>query len=129
VRLVPLAWLVVAPAALVGASLVVMAEAGERASPAARVMTGALGAAFGLVVGFAVSGGRHFAALPLRAGFVLLVGTMGFVGGALLVPIVRCAGNHALARRRARSARSGSSSRTGGCSRASTRAFTSDSPL
>lgn len=77
-----LTWALIAPAALVGRVLWELCMARQRAIVAA-LASGAMGA-----VALGVSQGRHFASLPVRAGFVLgvaaLGGTIAFVGAPLV---------------------------------------------
>src|SRR6185369_10847555 len=44
---------------------------------------------FGGGVGWGVTGGRHFAAMPLRVGFVLVLGAIGLAASYVLSPSIR----------------------------------------
>jgi arylsulfatase A-like enzyme len=98
VRLVPLAWLVVVPAALLGALVLALCGRGTRGS---RVAVGVLGAAFGIALAAGVTRGRHFAALPVRAAFVLALGGLAFGAAFVAAPWMGRVGSGRAARRAA----------------------------
>ncbi len=84
--LTPLALLLLAPLALPFA----LAAEGARRWP--RIVE-PVSVGLAALVGFGVSGGRHFASLPLRALFVVVCGAVGFAGARwLLSPVLALGG-------------------------------------
>jgi arylsulfatase A-like enzyme len=82
-RLVPLAWIVVGAAGLLGAVVLFLCESQR---PAARLALAGIGFCGGALVAVGVSKGRHFSDVPVRVGFVLAVASLGFFIGHLFGP-------------------------------------------
>lgn len=86
--LMPVAWLLSVPLGLFGILGFVLLQRAER-RPERLLLAGGLGA-FACLVGFFVGGGRHLSALPVRAGFALLVGlAVALPAHALAVRVAR----------------------------------------
>ncbi len=85
-RLAPLAWIVASAGGILGAIVLALWE-----SPGivARRVAALLVAGLGGAVGWGVSRGRHFAAVPLRAAFVFAVAAAGLAGAYAFAPWVR----------------------------------------
>jgi arylsulfatase A-like enzyme len=84
-RLLPIAFLLAAPLAVVGTGVLALVDSPRRASS---VVLGAAAAMAGALVAFGVSGGRHLREPPVRIGFVLAVAALAFaVAWALRRPI------------------------------------------
>jgi len=80
----PFGWLVALPPALGGAALLAAAQrAHDRRF---RLLVALAVSAFGAAVAFGVSTGRHFAVIPVRAGFCAFVATVGFALAYALAP-------------------------------------------
>lgn len=80
----PFGWLVSLPVALAGAGIL---EATKRARDRRyRLLVALTTALFGALVGYGVSHGRHFAKLPVRAGFCALLALAGFTLAYALAP-------------------------------------------
>jgi arylsulfatase A-like enzyme len=90
IRLAPLAWLALIPAAIAGAVVLWLCES---ESIGARRGAALLVASFGAVVAWGVSTGRHFAQLPLRVAFIAALAAVGLALGYALAPVVRRAVN------------------------------------
>jgi len=85
VRLSPLSWLIVSAGAVLGSAVIALCRTQDNG---ARLAVASFGALFGTMVGWSVTGGRHFAALPVRMAFVFALTAAGFSATFALAPLV-----------------------------------------